>query len=262
MKLCHYTNLTSLVGIIKPNRKLEFWGSRYDCMNDPFDSSFATNRLLPPMKEQIKSEQQNDITKELNVHPYIVSFSTLQDNFLMWRLYNAKVSLVLDSEYFDVNTNNCVLCECEYVDNEPEQIIESFQKIEAKIPSCKNVFADVNRICTFIKHKSFKPESEFRLASWDYYDLNDNKAILPDCIDKSNVVSCPFFTYTNNKGKIVLYKKFTLDGNALKCIIVHTYSEIEFDAIKSKIQSILISNGFSRDVIDNIQPTNSYPINV
>ena len=93
----HYTDLNALISIVG-RESLTFWGSRYDCMNDPLDYQYAINRLLQPMmnvaKEDFKEQSTSPILEELRTLPYIVSFSKKEDDFLMWRMYNAKVSLI------------------------------------------------------------------------------------------------------------------------------------------------------------------------
>lgn len=260
MKLYHYTNLSSLLGIIQPKRKLRFWGSRYDCMNDPLDYQFAYNRILPVVEKTVKTtDLQDGEAYEIDVKPFVVSFSKKEDDFLMWRMYNSKVALILDSEYFDRPTPNTALVECRYTDDDDDSILKAFRTVNQNIPFCQNIFAYAGRGATFIKHKSFETEGEVRLATWDYYDKYDNKASLPDCKDDS---SKEFKSRVDTDGKVVLYKEFEIDGNALAGIIVHTYSEIEFEFIRNAIKSILIQNGYSRDVFSNIIHTKAYPFNL
>lgn len=261
MKLYHYTSLSSLLGIIRAKRKLAFWGSRYDCMNDPLDYQFSRNRILPIVQANLNHPEINDNEKlEIDVVPYTVSFSKKEDDFLMWRMYNSKVALILDSEYFDRPTNNSALIECQYTNYDIDNVIKAFQIVNKKsLQFCRNIYAYAGRGATFIKHESFKTEDEVRLATWDYYDKNSNKAILPDCTD-SKETECT--SRMNPDGKIILYKEFEIDGNALSGIIVHTYSELEFERIKASIQAILVQRGFSRDVISNIQLTKAYPFNL
>ena len=264
MKLYHYTDLVSVLGIIKPERALEFWGSRYDCMNDPLDYQFAKNRIMGPMIEaSIQQNMKGDTVLPIDVHPFIVSFSKKADDFLMWRMYHAKVCLVLDSEYFNRQTPNSALIECEYMADTQEAMHSAFSKVDTKIHYCKNIYANVSRISTYIKHIAFETEGEVRLASWDYYNKTGDKLCLQDCEeDKNNIVTEGFFSRVNANGKIILFKKFAIDGNALSGIIVHTYSEIEFNSIKDALRSVLIQNGFSSDVFENIQQTSAYPINL
>lgn len=264
MKLYHYTDLASVLGIIKPKRALEFWGSRYDCMNDPLDYQFAKNRILPSMIEASKKQNMHEQeVLPIETHPFIVSFSKKQDDFLMWRMYNAKVCLVLDSEYFDKQTPNSALIECEYMVDTQDALHSAFLKVDEKIHYCNNIYANVSRISTYIKHIAFETEGEVRLASWDYYNKTGDKLCLQDCEeDKNSIVTEDFFSRVNANGKIILFKKFAIDGNALSSIIVHTYSEIEFSSITDALRSILIQNGFSSDVFNNIQQTSAYPFNL
>jgi hypothetical protein len=265
MKLYHYTDLASVIGIIKPNRALEFWGSRYDCMNDPFDCQYAYKQILPKIIKFAQKEPLEFSEKcELDVNPFVVSFSQKEDDFLMWRLYGAKVCIVLDSEYFDKPSPNCAVIKCEYVpENDDKRLYESYHVINGKIGFCRNIYAYTKRISTFIKHNAFEVEGEVRLASWDYYNKKGDNLCLPDCDEsQSGIATTEFFSRVNENGKIILFKKFAIDGNALSGIIVHAYSRSEFSSIKNALRSVLIQNGFSSDVFENIQQTSAYPINL
>ena len=260
MLLYPYTDLNSLLGIIQSDY-LEFWGSRHDCMNDPLDFQFAKNRIYPTMMEVAKTmNYQETETMEVDTDPYIVSFSKKKDDFLMWRLYNAQVALILDRRYFERPTPNSALIDCEYVDDSDSPYREEFLRIDDCISYCRNVSANTSRICTFIKHKSFECEGEVRLASWDYHTKEGNFVLFPDCVNDDETVENSICTRTNKYGKVVLYKKFHIDKNALVGIIVHTYSTLDFSAIHHKLRSILINKGYSREVFENITPTDSYPI--
>ena len=264
----HYTDLNSLLGIIGSDSKnLTFWGSRYDCMNDPLDYQFAKNRLLPKMMDvayEISKEQNfpKYALKEIDTIPYIVSFSKKKDDFLRWRMYNAKVALVLDKCYFSEAMPNRALIECEYVDQGLSNIRESFFRIDEQISNCINISANTSRISTFIKEKSFETEGEVRLATWDYYDNDGNKLILSDCKEDGKSVCSEVKSRVNANGKMVLFKKFYIDKNSLAGIIVHSYSQVEFKNIQNILRSFLISKSFSREVFENITLTNAYPFNL
>ncbi len=257
----HYTDLNALLGIIQ-NKHLEFFGSRYDCMNDPFDCSFAKNKIIPYMMEVAKSMDFQDAELDyLETTPFVVSFSKYRDDFFMWRLYNAQVSLILDRSYFERSTANSALIDCEYVSDSVDEYKVPFEAIDKKINNCRNVSANVARITTFMKHKSFECEGEVRLATWEYYSKDGAKTILPDCIKDDAIADKQVFSRTKSNGNICLYKKFHIDKNALVGIIAHTYSQEEFDFFKKKLRTILIENGYAREVYENITPTKAYPIN-
>lgn len=138
----HYTDLNATINIIG-RESLTFWGSRYDCMNDSLDYQYARNRLLPSMmkaaEEVFKGHSTSLILDEIQTLPYIVSFSKKKDDFLMWRMYNAKVSLILDIGYFSKSTPNSALIECEYVSDDYQEIRDSFFKIDKQINCCSNI---------------------------------------------------------------------------------------------------------------------------
>jgi len=264
----HYTDLNALLGIIgtEPS-KLVFWGSRYDCMNDPLDYQYAKNKLLPPMMEVARElakekEISEEAMREINVIPYIVCFSKKADDFLMWRMYNAKVALVLDKRYFEKPTPNSSLIECEYVDENLSNLRDSFMKIDESIPNSFYISVQTSKIASFIKSDAFKSEGEVRLASWDYFDKNGNQMIIPDCKNDETIVENELRTRFNADGKLILYRRFFIDKNALKDIIIHTYNKLEFENTRNALQAVLRNNKFDNDLIENIKATNAYPFNI
>lgn len=265
----HYTDLNALLGIIDTSQQhLVFWGSRYDCMNDPLDYLFARNRYLPKMLEVAKEiKYENNIPKEalrdVRTEPYMVSFSKKKDDFLMWRMYNAKVSLVLDKRYFQKPLPNKALIECEYVDDDMDDLRNAFLKVDEQLNNCMNISADTSRHSTFIKHKSFETEGEVRLATWDYCDNEGNKIILSDCMNtEEDMIEHDICTRTKENSQIVLYKKFHIEKKALVGVIIHAYSKLEYETLRTKIQSILLKNSYEKVVCDNLVSTEAYPFNI
>ena len=264
----HYTNLNALLGIIglEPN-KLVFWGSRYDCMNDPLDYQYARNKILPLMMDVAKdlvkeNEIPNDAVEEINVIPYIVCFSKKADDFLMWRMYNAKVALVLDKHYFEKTTSNRVLIDCEYVDENFSNLRDCFMRIDKKIGGNMNVSINTSMIATFIKSDAFETEGETRLASWDYFDKSEKQLTIQENRDEDNFVGKELQSRFNAEGKLILFKQFFIEKKALKGLIIHTYSKLEFENIRNSLQSLLRFNKFENDLIENITSTNAYPFNI
>ena len=264
----HYTDLDALLGIIGTSHDLVFWGSRYDCMNDPLDYLYSRNRYLPAMMKaakELRDEESipEEALMEIETEPYIVSFSKKRDDFLMWRMYNAKVSLILDKRYFEKPLPNKALIECEYVDDYDVDLKRAFLNVDKQISNCMNISADASRHATFIKHRSFEVEGEVRLATWDYYDNEGNGLNLVDCMPTDeDMVDGDIYTRTKENSQIVLYKKFHIDKNALVGVIIHAYTILEYESIKNKIRSILIKNSYRKDVYDNILNTEAYPFNI
>lgn len=243
---------------------LEFWGSRYDCMNDPFDCQYSHNKIYPLMMnvaKELRTEKgiiPKDAIEPIKADPFVVSFSKKKDDFLMWRMYNAKVSLIIDKGFVDEPLPNCALVECEYVDDSSDMKIP-YLKIVNKLNDCLNISAETYRVTTFIKHKSFETEGEVRLATWDYYNEGEDKVQLADCANTKDLVEEGVCSRVN-KDRIILYKKFHLDMNALVGLIIHTYSEIEYEMLSMELKALLKSKSYSREVYENISQTNAYPL--
>lgn len=112
------------------------------------------------------------------------------------------------------------------------------------------------------KHKAFETEKEIRLATWDYYNDMNQKVSLADCTENEQIVQNGFDHRVNEDGRIILYKKFYINKEALVGIIVHAYSKIEYQSIKKKYKSILIAKAYRRQVYENIYNTQAYPFNI
>jgi hypothetical protein len=58
---------------------------------------YARDIVLPALIDSLKGTDREWETKEVeDVYAYIVSFSRKEDDFNMWRLYNAEVTLVVE----------------------------------------------------------------------------------------------------------------------------------------------------------------------
>ena len=75
MNIYHYTSLDALTKILHKDH-ICFWGTRYDSMNDPTDSIYIKDVVLPLIKDAVEDAGLDDYDKdESEAFPYIVSFS-------------------------------------------------------------------------------------------------------------------------------------------------------------------------------------------
>ena len=268
----HYTNLEALRGILKqeeidtPNgkkheRSLTFWGSRYDCMNDPQDFTFASNVVLPKIRKAL--EGRNDIPeeyKEVNKgYPYIVSFTENRDDESMWKHYHAEVCLELETSYIPPSIEKdgiikgfygkCIYAREREID---DKFIESWENSQQYI---ENIYSMAQHACVYIKRKAFEQEKEWRLYIADEklpHVKQNGESYLAEQPQEVKV-KC-----IRNRD-IVFYKEFRIDPKALKGILVNETDWNRFQSVKKHIEILLESKGFcSKDIV--IDQTDRYPL--
>ena len=269
----HYTSLDALIGILKKNEtkdstgkakyssSLTFWGSRYDCMNDPQDYLFASKVVLPKIMKSI--EQRDDICdaqKENNeAFPYIVSFSESRDDELMWKNYNADVCLEIATQYLSpwILDNGIIkgfFGKCSYI-NEKEIDNAFIKKWKESLHNIENIPSMARHACVYIKRDAFRQEKEWRLYIADEYLPHIRENGDTYYTEQPQDVKVKF---VRNKD-IVLYKEFKIEAKALKGIIVNDTDLEHFQKVKKHLEILLMSRGFYPENI-MIEQTNRYPL--
>lgn len=257
--LYHYTNLLGLEGILQ-KKKLVFWGTRYDSMNDPRDCEFAQRVCLAQVCKDFDIPNVEN-TNFLRLFPYVVSFTELGDNLNMWRWYNSYICLKLDWElirqdcikqqrdFFDDLKNQkekdlIHFGKCEYTDDSIENIsgaisnLNRYVRIEDNDP-----FVDIQKLCAFIKHNSFEGEKEWRLVKFDSEDIVTKLNLLmanqdlPTDLEKPQRIKVKPLRIDSED--LILYKEFELSSEVLKGIIIRQPDEIKFEKIKKHLNLIL-----------------------
>ena len=273
MHVYHYTSLEALAGILKKEEikdstgklqqksSLVFWGSRYDCMNDPQDYLFASQVVLPKIMKSIKlREDISEDLKENNVaYPYIVSFSENEDDDSMWRHYNAEVCLKIDTSYLSpwIEEDGIIKGfwgKCIY--SKEQDIDESFfESWRNSLQYIENIPSMARHACVYIKRDAFKIEKEWRLYLSDevlpYIRTNGDSFYTEQPQD----VNIKFIR--NND--IVFYKEFRIDARALKGITINDTDFEHFHKVKKHIEILLMSRGFCPKDI-SIEQTSRYPL--
>lgn len=269
----HYTSLDALVSILKKEEvkdskekikfssSLVFWGSRYDCMNDPQDYLFASQVVLPKIMKSI--EQQEDIREDLkennDAFPYIVSFSEIEDDDSMWKHYNAEVCLKIDTSYLspwieDGGVIKGFWGKCLYA-KEKDIDDQFFESWRSSLQYIENIPSMARHACVYIKRDAFKIEREWRLY------LSDEKSahFKPngDChyTEQPQDVKVKFVRDKD----IVFYKEFHIDAKALKGIIINDTDFEHFHKVKKHIEVLLMIRGFYPEDI-SIEQTSRYPL--
>lgn len=269
----HYTSLDALVGILKKDEvkdskgktkfssSLVFWGSRYDCMNDPQDFLFASQVVLPKIIKSI--EQREDISEDLkennDAFPYIVSFSENEDDDSMWKHYNAEVCLKIDTSYlFPWIEEDGVIKgfwgKCLYA-KEKDIDDQFFKSWRNSLQYIENIPSMARHACVYIKRDAFKIEREWRLYLSD--ETLPHVRQNGDCYYAEHPQDVKV-KFVHDKD-IVFYKEFRIDAKALKGIIINDTDFVHFHKMKKHIEVLLMSKGFYPEDI-SIEQTSRYPL--
>jgi hypothetical protein len=259
MNLYHYTNLDSAIKIIGANG-LCFHGSRYDSMNDPTDFIYARDVIIPLLQEK-------GIEAENGLFPYIVSFCKNEDDFLMWRLYNSNVALVVESETFpkildkeEEISETIVHGDVHYAVK--DEIVDVCERLVAnpKIEFINDPQANFYFNCIpFIKNTSYKEENEYRMVRYDYIQMHFSK----DPNEKDGIkitekeIPNGVFVRDVKDNDIRLYSNFNLPKEALKGIIFNTHDDALFEKQEEHMKVLLESYGYDSDKIE-ITKTKSF----
>lgn len=230
----HYTKLSNLFGIITAEG-LVFHAGRYDSMNDPNDSMYLT------CLENQKRFQ--DGTFEIfgnfgvdDINAYLVSFSCNQDNPLMWRLYDADISLHVNPSIIH---DYCVKSKCmhtrmgniSYVDKPQDvpNVRELMCRSENEPKNKEQLEFEVCVALSFGKHKEFSVENEWRIACFD------------DDGDIWSKVKAKGVRY----GSLWLYRELRLPKESLTGITIRAYNDNVFSRLSNQIEDILKQYDYS-----------------
>ncbi len=255
----HYTSYRALLGIINKD-KLVFHGSRYDCMNDPNDCTFASRIVLPQVLQSIENDPHFTSKEKdfIEAFPYVVSFSENEDEESMWQHYGSQICLCLSvkdiKDGCDIDSRHIATWgKCHYADE--KEIPFAFTEIFKNMEQSDNIMDNVMEACSFVKRKAFEKEREWRLVSNDYkLFTSDAKG---NIIDREIPDERTNFKM-NSMGKILPYKNFNIKSTALKGIIINEDNPEEFCRIKKHIKLLLTKNRFLSNI--DIRQANKYPL--
>ena len=234
----HYTSLDAAVKIIK-NDNICFWGTRYDSMNDPTDSIYARDIVLPLFRKCVEESNLNDYEKDdSEAFPYIVSFSKNDDDFNMWRMYKADIALEFDydkiKEVIDNSQNYIYFEECEYAQSE-DDIHHFFTNKLNSVNNGQGIMLAARHALAFIKRKEFESEHEVRLVDFDHESDFFRNGEFTTHENPQNIG-----IKTIRDKDIVLYKEFLLPKDALTGIIINSNGNEHFERLKHHIKLVLL----------------------
>lgn len=220
--LYHYTSMDALCNMLCDYREhmskynLIFWASSIFTMNDPQEmihGAEVLEILLPAIEKLFSLASENSLTienldtnkilKDTARTPFVLSFTSNEDDLGMWNLYGDKgcgVALVFSNEIKPDSVNVCgvsKLVKVNYnkgIDNYPNLaeifnsgIMEwnSFNDPD-KIRECKEktLSSFYTQLCPYIKSGAYKKENEHRICFTDvpYNNVRfrtRNKHIIP-----------------------------------------------------------------------------------
>lgn len=254
--LYHYTALNALLGICR-NRKLVFWATRYNCLNDPLE--FAMYKKLQSYAKEFCLDNGLPYDADFEVHPYIISFCKKRDDLTMWRLYGSEgngimLSLdyeVLEKSHFAVTTDNTgqqkrlhndYLMPVEYYNEDTE--LEKYNLCLEHFVAKYSLDAQdaLLTTCAFIKRDDYEIKGEYRYARMNYNGFEANGP--ENMIDYSEMGMDVLYRTRGNS--IVPYIEVELPTNVLKEIILGYQMD---DSSVEQLKNVLQNRGYCDVVI-------------
>lgn len=249
MNIYHYTNLDAAVKILQKDN-ICFWGTRYDSMNDPTDSIYAREIVIPLFKITVEESELDDYEKDdSEAFPYIVSFSKKEDDFYMWRTYKADIALEFNrdivKEYVDNEKGPSYIYfeDCEYP-KDKDGIHQTFIENLNTINQGQGTMLSARHAIAFIKRKEFEDEQEVRLVTFDHEGTSFNEK--GECIDHEIPQNIGVKMVRNKD--LILYKEFRLPKEALAGVIINTNSNEHYEKLKSHIKLFLHQQGYRHEI--------------
>lgn len=259
MNVYHYTSLDAVRGILR-GKDICFWGTRYDSLNDPTDCIYAEEDILPEFKAFLEETDANENELEdIETYPYVVSFSRIEDDFNMWRMYKAEIAIELDAEVIRnmveakyekniiASQDELFWGECKYPKDKEEKR-QVFAELYNTTQSTDKPVIEAREILPLIKRPEFANENEYRLYAFDYnLGIGDGENARECEIPHNIHTKC-----IRNKD-FILYKEFHLPVNSLKGFIINVRDDAHFEKVKSHLELILLSSNIMKKM--NIRKT-------
>lgn len=254
----HYTKLTNLTSIITKDGII-FHAGRYDTMNDPQDSIYGISIPEKMLKEWVTAVMEPNI---YDISPYIVSFCKDNDKAFMWRLYDAEVTLHIDSEIVRKHSlkrsKRIMMDDVAYLqeDEIADKVIKMFSDSkQGKTVREKDFNAKAK--ASFIKCVDFREENEWRIAWFDCYDSIDNDADRNDL--KGDKIASSIKSKGIKYGCFSFYRELKFPKECLKGITLRIYDVNRRNHIWLQLRTWLASCGYDITKI-NIDDTKTQPI--
>lgn len=162
-QLYHYTSMNALFHILNgiENGNLTLRATHYEYLNDRsecqyFQQFYSDKYKMKNIVEHLDADYDDNVLYEA----FIISLSRKSDDLTMWRLYSKNNGISLGFDYIELqNLFNDRLKECSYISSRKE-----FYDAVAEYKFCNSYAFEPSYIGAFIKHPSFKDESEYRIC--------------------------------------------------------------------------------------------------
>lgn len=232
----HYTPIASTSGILRENN-IHLWATYYENLNDPLEFQWAKQHIF---KEISKSSQ-----KQPTVFPYIISFCQEADDLTMWRLFADNGRGILlefnDSSIKNAATQStnaerfqkCFYADENSLDNIIKRTLEEYNTVYKEESD-----TDKQKLCAFIKHKSYEVEKEIRYCSFNFTNEQFKNAETW----KKNQENEKGVMYRLRGNELVKYKEILFPKNALKSITIG-YG-LNYNKTKKHLEKILQANNY------------------
>lgn len=244
----HYTSLAAALNIITP-KGLKFHASRYDNMEDAYDSEYA----FAVSQEILQKNGIDYIGMDYyKCRPYVLSFCKKKDNFSMGRLYNAEVILHIDSEKLlqDASSKSKMVManDVQYMpaSKATSFVLDAFESHYFGENEEFELMA--NAKCSFLKHPDYSIEDEWRFSYFEVYNMFDGRH--PESLLKDNDKLSSEVLFKTVDGTPKIYRELTFDNDCLKGITLVQHGVHEIKKIYVTLSTWLAKCGYKHDEID------------
>lgn len=223
----------------KQNGSISIYASRYDSTNDPGEVEFARKKVYDSFKVTL-------INREFSIVPFIISFCTLNDDPIMWRLYKSSIQFVFDKT--KLNTIGLLGQEMQYFANDSALKQDVIQwNIIKKASDYYNRDFPIDALddqilfsCLypFIKHESYSCEHEWRIVC-RRIEMNGSYYIS----DGVNLTQDTNIHYRYRYGQIFPYTIIHLPLSAFVGIVINEPNDIRFQDKRNKLTSLFKTKG-------------------
>ena len=235
----HYTPIASTNGILRED-KIHLWATYYENLNDPLEFKWAKQHIFEEIK---KSGTTNMIP---TIFPYVISFCKEADDLTMWRLFadngrgillEFRDNIIRDTAKQSSNATRCQKCFYAEKDNLNNIITKAQEEYQTYYQEESN--DNLQKLCAFIKHKSYEVEKEIRYCSFNF----TNEQFKNSSTYKENIENERGVMYRLRGNELVKYKEILFPKEALKSITVG-YG-LDYDKTKEHIEKILKANDYA-----------------
>lgn len=246
--VCHYTALPSLDSILT-DTGVKLRATRYGFFSDKQEFVWAKEKIYPKLKD-IATQNGEMFEPDHQVHPYILSFSELEDDLNMWRLYANEgkgVCLIFDrAEIERMQSGNTCAMSVVYANEQNllRQIEHTKQIYHQCIPNA-DVVDDYRELPAFIKKEEYGVEQEFRLAKYLYDGLTaEYDPEMPDNCRIKAVDEIPdtLIKFRTRGDMLVPYIEIVLPKVALKGVCIGY--DCDGCSVEKVVELMLLQHGY------------------